>query len=146
MTERMRYQEIIPTSLLRPYIKHYFYFQSDSHGTLEDIVFPSGHMEVVFNLGEGIWQSAVGNQFQNTPTIELWGQITKPLPIRSLGKHTMLGIRFYAHSAACFFREAMWEFNDQVADARALLGRSVDQLHRQLLETTGLHKRLALVS
>lgn len=100
----MRYREIIPTGRLRPYIKHYFYFESNSNVELEDIVFPSGHMEVVFNLGAGIWQSSVNDRFLDTPRIELWGQITKPLPIRSLGKHSMLGIRFYAHSAACFLK------------------------------------------
>ena len=102
-------------------------------------------MEVVFNLGAGIWQSAVDDGFRNTPPVELWGQITKPLPIRSLGKHTMLGIRFYAHSAACFLKEAIWELNDQVADARDLLGKPVSQLHQRLLETNGLKKRMGLV-
>jgi hypothetical protein len=100
----------------------YLGHQSDKATTLEDIVFPNGHMEVIFNLGAGQWQSAVNDEYHTTPAIELWGQITKPLPIRSLGKHNMLGIRFYTHSAACFFREAIWELNDQIADARDLLG------------------------
>jgi AraC-like DNA-binding protein len=143
--EKMRYLEILPSEQLRPYIKHYFYFESDSQATLDDIVFPSGHMEVIFNLGEGKWQSAVNDAYLTTPSIELWGQITKPLPIRSLGKHNMLGIRFYVHSAACFLQEAIWELNDQVTDARDLLGKAVALLHAQLLETSGLKNRIALV-
>ena len=56
-------------------------------------------MEVIFNMGEGIWKVKIDDTFYTTPAIELWGQITKPLLIKSVGKNTMLGIRFYPHSA-----------------------------------------------
>lgn len=141
----MKYQEITPGERLKPYIRCYYFFESDTCTVLEDIVFPSGHMEVIFNLGQGIWESAVNDVFHKTPTIELWGQITRPLPVRSHGKHQMLGIKFYAHSAGCFFKEQIWEFNDQVADARDLLGNAINTLHAQLMEMKPLNKRIELI-
>ena len=141
----MRYVEIKPGERLSPYIKCYFFFESGTATEMEDIVFPSGNMEVIFNLGEGTWQSAVNEVFHKTPPIELWGQITRPLPIRSQGKNRMLGIRFYAHSAACFFKEEIWEFNDQVSDARDLLGKSISTLHEQLLEIPQLNRRIEMI-
>ena len=57
----------------------------------------------------------------------------------------MLGIRFFAHSAACFFKEEVWEFNDRVSDARDLMGKEVRELHSRLLETQPMNKRIELI-
>lgn len=140
----MKYQEFLPGARLRPYIKCYYYFESETSATMADIVFPSGNMEVIFNLGEGAWKSAANGVFFKTPQIELWGQITRPLAVQSLGNNKMLGIRFYTHAAACFFKEEIWVFNDQVSDARDLMGNSIAVLHAQLLEEPLLEKRLLL--
>ena len=109
----MGFKYLSPSGILKPYIKSYYIFESGSDIEFEDTVFPSGGMEVIFNLGEGVWESSVENKFFKTPQIELWGQITKPLAIKSKGRHTMLGIRFLTHSAACFFsrsRDGAWPF------------------------------------
>src|SRR4051812_26037830 len=136
----MRYTEIIPGEKLRPYIACYYTFESDSNVELDDTVFPGGHMEIIFNLGEGVWKSKlpVKEEFHPTPPIELWGKLTQPLPVKSVGKNKMLGIRFYAHSAACFINEELSAFNDQVADLREILGPAVSRLHVRLMETPAL--------
>ena len=121
-------------------------FESASDAVFEDTVFPSGEMEMIFNLGQGVWQSAVNHQFSPTPPVELWGQITKPLAIKSKGRQTMLGIRFYTHSAACFFKDDMGVFNNRVSDLCDVMGSAVNTLHTQLLETADLQQRIALVN
>jgi len=141
----MEFNHFIPSDILKPYIKHYYVFESDSAIEFEDTVFPSGDMEVIFNLGEGIWESSVENKFKKTPQIELWGQITKPLAIRSKGRHTMLGIKFFTHSAAYFFNDEISLFNDQVSDLGDIIGSPVKTLHTCLLETKDEHKRISLV-
>jgi len=60
----MEFNHFIPSDILKPYIKHYYVFESDSAIEFEDTVFPSGDMEVIFNLGEGIWESSVENKFK----------------------------------------------------------------------------------
>ena len=141
----MEFRHFPPSEILRPYIKHYYIFESDADVEFEDTVFPSGDMEVIFNLGEGRWESLVDDKFCKTPPIELWGQLTKPLAIRSKGRHTMLGIRFLTHSAAYFFNDEMEVFNDQVADLCDIIGNPVRVLHSQLLETTELMERIDLL-
>jgi len=74
----MIFKEIIPGLKLQPYIKCFYYYESDSDSSYDDIVFPSGTMEVIFNLGAGNWKSKADDTFHTTPPIELWGQITKP--------------------------------------------------------------------
>ncbi len=140
----MKYTEIIPGEKLRPYVKCYFIFESDAKTDIEDIVFPNGFMEVMFNLGEGIWRSSSDGKFYTTPPVELWGQLTKPLAIQAKGKNVMLGIRFFAHSAAYFLSEEVSEFNNQIADFRDVLGSPVRTLYDQLLHSLP-HQRIKLI-
>jgi AraC-like DNA-binding protein len=141
----MEFKQFPPSDILKPYIRHYYIFESDSDIGFEDTVFPSGDMEVIFNLGQGIWESSVDDQFIKNPPIELWGQITKPLAIKSKGRHTMLGIRFYVHAAAYILNDEIGVFNNKVSNLYDLLGKPVKVLHTQLLETSILHERIALV-
>jgi AraC-like DNA-binding protein len=149
----MKYREIIPDPRLRSYVKCYYIYESSSDATFEDTVFPSGCMEIIFNLGTGQWQTARGGGFVTTPPIELWGQIIQPLAIRSSGKNIMLGVRFLPHGAACFFREKLDRFNDGVLDLRDVAGMEegrtgsagVAALHARLQKTAAWSARIGLV-
>lgn len=141
----MEFRHFFPSDILKSYIRHYYIFESDTDIEFEDIVFPSGDMEIIFNLGEGIWESSVNNRFLKNPPIELWGQITKPLVIKSKGKHTMLGIKFFPHTAAYFLKDEIGMFNNQVSDLYDIIGKPIKTLHDQLLEATDLDKRIALL-
>jgi len=137
----MEFTYFPPSEILRPYIRQYYLFRSSMDTPFEDIVFPSGDLEMIFNLGEGIW-SAGG---KDNPPVELWGQITKPLAIRSAGRHTMLGIKFFPHSAAYFLDDAIGGFNDQVSDLGDILGRPIKRLYAQLLEARDPARQIALI-
>ncbi|HEV2478444.1 MAG TPA: helix-turn-helix domain-containing protein [Puia sp.] len=158
----MHYQEIIPDSRLRHYIKCYYYYESSSAVAFEDTVFPSGSMEIIFNLGSGHWQTAAETpatagtaaagtatagekDYQTTPPVELWGQITQPLPIRSLGQNTMMGIRFLPHGAALFLDEKADEFNNRVVDYCDIAGKPAATLHQQLLGAGTQPERITLI-
>ncbi|MBS1659598.1 MAG: helix-turn-helix transcriptional regulator [Bacteroidetes bacterium] len=142
----MTYREIIPGSTLRQYVKCYYIYESDSEAAFDDTVFPSGCMEIIFNLGTGHWQTAPGgSNFITHPGIELWGQITRPLPVRSIGKNTMLGIRFFSHSAAYFLHEQMDKLNNQVLDVSDVSGQAMRELHARLLEAETWNKRIELI-
>ena len=156
----MHYQEIIPDSRLKHYVKCYYYYESSSAAAFDDTVFPSGSMEIIFNLGSGRWQTANGNGqtaaeiipgeagqkiYQTTPPVELWGQITQPLSIRSLGKNVMMGIRFLPHGAALFLKEKADQFNNQVVDYRDVAGQQATILHQQLLEAKTQPERITLI-
>src|SRR6266700_2723143 len=82
----MKYKEISPDNRLKQYVKCYYIYESDAGAAFEDTVLPSGCVEIIFNLGAGKWQTDAGEGFVSTPAIELWGQIIRPLPVRSVGK------------------------------------------------------------
>ena len=141
----MKYSEIRPGDRLKQYVKCYYIYESEANVTFEDTVFPSGCIEVLFNLGTGKWQTAAENGFVTTPAIELWGQIIKPLPVRSIGRNIMLGVRFFPHAAGCFLNDAVDLFNNQVVDFRDLADNAVGVLYSKLLETTAWNKRIGMV-
>jgi AraC-like DNA-binding protein len=141
----MTYREIKPGIVLSDYVKCFYIYESDQDAAFRDTVFPSGCIEIIFNLGSGKWQTAAGDGFSNNPAIELWGQIIRPLAIRSLGRNTMLGIRFFPHGAACFLGDQLDVFSDRVVDLADLAGRSVQALHARLVDTASWEKRIGLL-
>ena len=49
----MKYNEIMPGNRLKQYVKCYYIYESETNLTFEDTVFPSGCIEIIFNLGTG---------------------------------------------------------------------------------------------
>jgi AraC-like DNA-binding protein len=140
----MDFRKFSPSNGLQQYVKYYYVFRSDSDLAFGDTVFPCGDMEMIFNLGEGVWEFAVEDKFLKTPLIELWGQITQPLQVKSSGRHTMFGIRFRTHAGGLFLDDEPGKFNNLVSDAADILGQSVKVLHAELLEVKEDCKRIEL--
>lgn len=138
----MKYKEYIPGDALKSYVKCYYIFESDTDGVVEDKAYATGCMEIMFNLGTGIWQTAAGNNFKTTPKVELWGQIIQPLTFRSLGKNSMFGIRFYPYVAAVFLDEDISLFNNQVTDLIDVTGNASGNLYSKLLNAASVKERI----
>jgi AraC-like DNA-binding protein len=141
----MNYYEIKPGQLLQQYVKCYYVYESSSAVTFDDTVFPSGCMEIVFNLGNGNWQTQPGDTFVTTPSIELWGQLNHPLPVRSIGRNIMLGARFYPHAVASILPDKASLFTNQVIDYGDIADNSINTLQAQLQDTSNWNKRIALL-
>jgi AraC-like DNA-binding protein len=141
----MVFQEIKPSPTLKPFVKCFYFYESGPIDAFSDTVYPSGNTEVIFNLGNGHWQFQKDNDFHTTAPVELWGQMTRPLAIRSSGANTMLGIRFYPHSMAYFFEESMSALNNEIIDAADLFGPTLHTLHNKLQDTPDLRTRITLL-
>lgn len=133
----MTFRYYDPCAALRPHIRHYYLFESEGKTAFEDVVFPSGDIELIFNLGDGIWEA----NRQRNPKVELWGQVTRPMAIRSEGSHVMLGVKFFPHAAAAFLHQPVGGFNDQVIDAT----QTTKGLHEQLQNTQGTKERIQVL-
>jgi len=141
----MRYQEIQPHEYLRQYVQCFFVRETDDFVDMEIKLLPGGNPELIFNLSDIYLHSEKDKRFLLTPPIDYLGQLTRPFPIKSKGKITMLGIKFYPHAASYFLRERMDEFNDQVSDLTGLLHQSTKTLHERLMETQNLNARITLI-
>lgn len=141
----MTYKEFMPGEALMNFVKCYYLYESDTDVIVEDKAFATGCLEIMFNLGTGRWQILEGSDFNTTPFVELWGQIIQPLTFRSLGKNTMLGIRFYPHTASAFLNTEISLFNNQVTDFAGVMGPSSGVLHSRLLDSASMDKRIQLI-
>lgn len=141
----MKYNEYIPGTALQPYVKCYYLYESDANFVVEDKAFATGCIEFMFNLGTGRWQTDSGQGFQTTPLVELWGQVIQPLTFKSLGPNTMLGIRFYPHTASIFLNTDVSVFNNQVTDLTDVSGKSISELHSKLYDSTAITERIELI-
>ncbi|QNK61070.1 helix-turn-helix transcriptional regulator [Pedobacter sp. PAMC26386] len=141
----MKYQEIIPCEHLRQYVKCFFIRETEEFVEFETKILPGGYPELIFNLSDIYLHSAKDKSFHLTPPIDYLGQLTRPFEIRSKGKITMIGIRFYAHAASYFLKERMDEFNDQISDLTSLLHTSTKELHEQLMGSKTLENRVILI-
>ena len=141
----MKYTEFIPGDALKQYVKCYYLYETDTKAVFEDKAFATGCIEFMFNLGTSRWQTNSGDGFHTTPLIELWGQVIRPLAVRSTGRNTMLGVRFYPHAAAAILNDRINLFNHQVANFGDVMGNGVHSLHSQLMDARSWTKRLALI-
>ena len=141
----INYQEIQPSEKLKQFVKCFYYSETISDKVFEDKAYATGSIELMFNLGDGKWQTDSGNGFVTTPVIELWGQIIRPLTFRSLGKNVMFGVRFFPHTSFIFIDEVIERLNDKVSDLSLLTGNSMQTLHSKLLEAPMLADRIQLL-
>jgi AraC-like DNA-binding protein len=141
----MHYREYIPEGILKHYVQCYFTCESDTHITTHDQVFASGTVELMFNLGDDGPQRIINGNTVSQPRVQLWGQTIRPLTFTTAGKHAMLGIRFFTHTAACFFEEPIAGFNDDVTDLHDITGPEGRLLYDRLLDTTSLPARITLL-
>nr|WP_294945441.1 helix-turn-helix transcriptional regulator [uncultured Mucilaginibacter sp.] len=141
----MRYTEFRPNNFLKNYVQCYFVCETDTAVFTEDKVFATGAVEIMFNLGADGPQQIINGGLVKQPDVQLWGQTIQPFTFKSVGRHAMLGIRFFTHTAACFFKEPIEEFNGQVIDFKDIGGGEITMLHSKLSETKSLDRRLELV-
>nr|WP_157494149.1 helix-turn-helix domain-containing protein [Fulvivirga imtechensis] len=119
--------------------------QDDGCHQLEDISFPDGCLEIIFNMGAPVFRATDHKHFVRNPSVELIGQMTQPFSIRSKGKRAMLGIRFYPHTAHYFIKEGMAVFNDEVLHPADLFGSDFLTLSDQVFNAPGMAKKVAIL-
>jgi AraC-like DNA-binding protein len=140
----MEYKEIPPGDGLKDYIKCFYTYESETNFPFVDKAFATGCIEIMFNMGNGKWQTEANSDFITTPAIELWGQVIQPLAFRSLGKNSMFGIRFFPHTASIFLHEEIEQFNNKVTDLKNVVGSTAGLLHSALLGTEALNRRVEI--
>ncbi|MBF9222604.1 helix-turn-helix domain-containing protein [Hymenobacter ruricola] len=141
----MHYREYRPGGALSNYVQCYFTCATDAASLTEDRVFANGCVEIMFNLGPQGPQQLISAGRVSAPRIQLWGQTIAPLVFSSLGRHSMLGVRFFTHTAACFFEEPIALFNNQVLDFYDFAGKEIRELYARLLETTAPGDQISLL-
>ena len=142
--QNMNYQEFKLKGTLKDFIQCYFTCETETNVLSEDKVFASGSIEIMFNLGATRKQFSLNGNLITEPDVQLWGQVLKPVAIKSLGKHSIFGIRFFSHTAICFFNEAIEQFNDAVFNLEDVIGNKVNEVHSKLLASHTIIQKIEI--
>lgn len=141
----MVYREIMPAKPLQPYINCFWSIEDVRDHELSDISFPDGCLEMIFNMGAPVWHASDHEHFKVNPRVELIGQMTQPFSIRSNGTRSMLGVRFYPHTAGCFIQENISVFNDEILDPVEVWGSGFSELSERVFNTPGLSAQVTAI-
>ena len=141
--EYLDFQLLQPSPLLKPFIRHYWYFQSRSllHIYREEYMNPRGSYGIVFNFGDAV---RLGGQMITDPVF-LDGANTISRSMGFFGNVDMLGIRFHEGTALPFLGIPLMELRNEINLLDALDGPSLLRFHAQLQETVSLPARARLL-
>lgn len=141
----LEYKEFPPAAPLRKYVQCYFTFQLKERVDFSGMKYPNGQIEIGFNLGDSLFTSQVGQRKQADPLVELLGQLSRPMLIKSPGNTFMLGIRFYSYTACYFLDSPLDAFNNHIIDLRDVIGVKMKTLYEQLLNEPDLNNRIGIL-
>jgi AraC-like DNA-binding protein len=128
----MLFYQVKPCAALQPYVQCFWQFDSEHDSSSTDILFPSGNLEWVFNLGTATLVSVVGDQPVVTPRTELLGQITTAYSVQVQGRNRLLGVRFKPHAASLFLRSSVASLSNTITDLTDVFGAGIPRLQEQL--------------
>ncbi len=134
---------IPPGSLLRPYVRSYWYFERQTPllTAHEEFMHPRGGFGVVFNFGDRLHLDGAGI---NAPVF-LDGTTTISRRMGFLGSIELLGISFWAGGAYPFLGVPLTELRNETALLDALDRGTLLRLHEQLYEAESLPARVQLL-
>ncbi len=138
----MRYTETVPCDELSPFINCFWSIEDSSECELNDISFPDGCVEIIFNIGSPMFRAPEDHPFEKNPAVELIGQMTQSYRIKSVGKKHLIGVRFYPHTAACFLFENISKLNNSIFNAEDVLGSQIKDLQEKLINAPDENRRI----
>ncbi|MEZ4905219.1 MAG: AraC family transcriptional regulator [Spirosomataceae bacterium] len=144
---RMFYRKFLPATHLKPYVECYFIWENNTvlscPLTIESP--PNGFASMVFNYGTPY---RVTSQRLNGGLVAknfLTGQATKSYQLQLSGTIGMVGIVFRPAGLNSLFGLPMYEYSDERANLRDVLGRQVDEYSDKIEEAISHTERIELL-
>lgn len=141
----MIFKKIQPCKELAPYIKEFWFMDSEGHVDIIDPVLPSGFLQIAFNLGNAEWHFKSNGNFYKGPNLELMGQQKTATHFKITGHNMALGVSFHPHTAHYFLQDNSYFFTEKVINLEAIFGTSLELIQEQLLEEACLSKRIKIL-
>jgi hypothetical protein len=141
----MQYRQHQPCEALRPFIQCFWTLQGRVCDPQPQLVFPDGHMEIIFHLAEPfalVGQDAVASR---QSTALLAGQIWEPLVLQQSRSADVVAIRFQPGGAAGFVRFPQHEVAGEIKNLEDFWGNQARQFHDALGEARSPQSRLQVL-
>jgi AraC-like DNA-binding protein len=141
----MEYREYPPCEALRPFIQCYWTLRGHSREPQPHLVFPDGHMEIIFHLAEPFALSGEDGVMRRQCETLVAGQIWTPVVLQQARSADVLAVRFHAGGAANFTRFPQNEVAGMIANLEDFWGRKARQVRDALGETDSPALRVRLL-
>lgn len=123
---------IPPSSILSPYVKHYWTLEIKGVLPISERIIPTGCVNMIFHRGNSLF-SVTDNQMQ--PDSFICGHSVNYSDLSSSGNLNMIVVVFHPYGASTFFKNPMNEFYSACIPTSDLSDISYKELHNKVLET-----------
>lgn len=127
-----KFQIIKPSTLLSPYVKHYWFLEVDDVLSDSQRVVPTGNVELVFHRGSRMFSFTEG---EAQPDSFISGQSTGFLDLIPTGKVDMISVTFHPQGARAFFPMPMSEFKDRKIALDSIDDAELNELRKRVSTT-----------
>jgi len=139
----MFYEEILPSPLLRPYVKCYWNLEYTNHEDKIERVVPDGRMELIFHYGDPFRHVNEKDKTQSRSVLS--GQITEAVLLRPDQQVGILAVRFLPPGFTAIFGENASAITGQITEFSSLAGKIAQEVEEQILEAKALIDRVRIL-
>lgn len=141
--DEMFYEEVLPSPLLKSYVKCYWNLEYTNHEDRIERVVPDGRMELIFHYGDPFRQVDEKDRTQSRSLIS--GQITEAVLLRPDQKVGILAVRFLPPGFTAIFGESASTLTGQITEFSSLAGKIATEVEEQILESKTLVDRVRIL-
>ncbi|MDR1678380.1 MAG: helix-turn-helix domain-containing protein [Prevotellaceae bacterium] len=136
------FQIIQPSTLLAPYVKHYWFLKSNNASQACERVIPDGFICLMFHRGERLFSSS-NNKLQ--PKAFLSGQKTGYTDLFYTGNIDIVAIVFQPVGAKAFFNLPLMVLNEQTVAINDLNDTQLAELENRLSDSSDIGSCVLLI-
>ncbi|SEN90951.1 transcriptional regulator, AraC family [Flavobacterium sp. CF108] len=136
--------QILPSASLAPYIKNYTVVTIEKDLDNE-VFYPSGYVDFIINISEGMAATIINGRRKDTPAIELLGHLTLPTRLTVAKGTSILITRIYPHASALFFSDPLSEFTNYATDMYDVAQVENRELYEKIMEADGLTSKINIL-
>lgn len=125
-----------PSSLLAPYIKHFWILEADCATHASERIIPYGNIQMLFYRGDPVILSSLERMEQIQDCALLCGQSVGYSDIRLLGRISIIAVVFRVYGASAFFRMSMFELGERKVVFADTEDRALMDLQDRVLEAS----------
>ncbi len=139
--------QVLPHKDLLPFIKHYIFLECSSAGTKKLRLFSDGNTGIVFSLQKKLQCNFIKSIFfEDLPNPVLYGQLTDFKEVQLVGDSSLVIVVFQPAGLHNILGIPATELQDMIIGLEDLLGRKGRSVYEQLVESSGITTKLALLN
>lgn len=110
------YLEKPPAEILRGVVTSFWSLEDDARSNSADNIFPDGHVEWTFNLGDPIVRLHENGERERQSHSLIVGQMKRPVRLQPTGKVSLFGVRFHPAGARMLLSMPVAELTEHIQD------------------------------